>query len=174
MRQALIIALVLLFATNAHAHKVSIYGYVEAGQVRTESYFVDGTKCKACAVSALVNGKPLASGITDQEGMYSFALPKGALDIELKLDAGQGHGASYTVELDETAPARSMAQLELATLSDNEALRAIVREELTPLQREVQQLRIASERPGMTQIMGGIGYIIGLAGLAMWLKSRKG
>ena len=44
---------------------------------------------------------------------------------------------------------------------------------LASLRAEISRLRQESERPGLTEIFGGLGYIAGLAGIWLYAKSRK-
>jgi nickel transport protein len=54
-------------------------------------------------------------------------------------------------------------------------IRSIVSEELdtrlAPLQRELASLR--QDRPSVTEILGGIGYVMGIMGLIMYFKARS-
>ena len=52
-----------------------------------------------------------------------------------------------------------------------EAIEQIVRQELYSLKQDVAALK--NRRPGATEIVGGIGYIIGLAGLVAYFSARK-
>jgi nickel transport protein len=57
-----------------------------------------------------------------------------------------------------------------------EDIRQVVREEISreidSIQRSIARLEKQKEGPSVTEIIGGIGYIVGLAGLAMFFKSR--
>jgi len=67
-------------------------------------------------------------------------------------DAGRSDGAS--------APAVDTSEVE-----------AIVHRELEPVKRMLAEL--SQSGPGVTEIVGGIGYIIGLFGIVAYMKSRK-
>jgi hypothetical protein len=45
--------------------------------------------------------------------------------------------------------------------------------ELGRIKREITVLRQQLDKPGITEIMGGIGYILGLFGVAAYTASRK-
>ncbi|HHK60902.1 MAG TPA: carboxypeptidase regulatory-like domain-containing protein, partial [Desulfobacterales bacterium] len=67
MRRLAILLLAVLYpllaATNALAHKVNIFAYVEDGTVYTESYFPDGRKVQGGTVEVYdAAGKKLVSG----------------------------------------------------------------------------------------------------------------
>ncbi len=52
--------------------------------------------------------------------------------------------------------------------SDEEARRKI-----ESLSKEIERLREEAERPGLTEIIGGIGWIMGILGIAAYIKSRR-
>jgi len=49
----------------------------------------------------------------------------------------------------------------------------IMDRKLQPVITILLKLKENSEKPGLTEILGGIGYIIGLMGIAMYFKSRR-
>ena len=57
-----------------------------------------------------------------------------------------------------------------AVVSTSE-VEAIVRRELEPVKRMLASL--SQKGPGVTEIIGGIGYILGLFGIMAYMKSRK-
>lgn len=186
---ALIIIAVLqiLLPGYARAHKVSIYAYAENGMIHSESYFVDGTGCRGCTVEVFDReGARLLEGRTDREGRFSFKIPKAA-PLKLLLQAGTGHRNEYLLRVDEIKQAldNSFSETENTSLKDKKetcvsaseveaAVERAVDRKLQPVMTELMKLRQAMERPGFTGILGGIGYIIGLLGLAMYLKYRRG
>jgi nickel transport protein len=177
------LALVLAAAPPAHAHKVSVYAYAEAGRIHAEAYFADGGRCAGCALSvySTAGGSALASAMTDAEGRASVPIPEGTGALRVALNAGPGHGAEFSLSADEVgqalgrAPAPEAglhAQVPAQAPTQSEAERLNAR--MDALRREVQALREEAERPGMTEIIGGIGYIAGLFGLWALMKPRKG
>ncbi len=44
---------------------------------------------------------------------------------------------------------------------------------LRPIKNILLQLQESSSKPGISEILGGIGYILGLMGIAMYFKSRR-
>jgi nickel transport protein len=193
----------LLTVSPVYAHKVSIYAYTENGMVHSESYFVDGSKCKNSVVEVFdgKDGTKLLEGKTDENGKFSFKIPK-TTSLKLVLHASMGHQADYTLSEDEVreaidkqhpvqppankVPTRSKdistAKKEttetrvLKTISESE-IEAIVEravdKKTEPLLRMLVKLQERSEKPGITEIIGGIGYIIGLMGIAMFFKNRR-
>lgn len=124
-------------------------------------------------------------------------------DLEVEVNAGQGHRSSWIVRTQDYAgsgvdPAeRSAAQPASETLEsiaandrsmqtaalDAEAVEALqlriehvveqkLDEKLTPLVRAVNRIQ-EDAGPSVSDIFGGIGYLIGLAGLVAYFKSRR-
>jgi nickel transport protein len=195
------------FIDNSYAHKVNIYAYAEDGVVYSESYFVDGTKCKNSVLEVFneKDGTKLLEGKTDEEGKFSFKIPK-VTSLKLVLHASMGHQAEFTLGEDEIREAMGMKQLsessnvkvtsktvggtvsvktqkketeevpELKGISESE-IEAIVEnavdKKLQPVMRMLVKLQEVSGKPGVTEIIGGIGYIIGILGIIAYFKARK-
>ena len=68
------------------------------------------------------------------------------------------------------APAQQAANISAAELQNivNTALDA----KLGPIRKELAEMRVA--RPGFSEIFGGIGWLVGLAGIALYFKGRRG
>lgn len=186
----------LLVPLAAQAHKVGIYAYLEDGQVRGEAYFAGGGKAINSPVEVNdASGQSLGTFTTDNEGKFSFPLPAGVTPpLKLVLKASQGHQTSYEMSAEElgvgsagggqqssddnanATPANSAPQpTGGANLSPAE-LRQVVdqalKAQLAPLTAQVAKL--AGEREvSVHDIAAGIGYIIGLMGLAAWFMSRR-
>ncbi len=176
----------LFFAPEARAHRVYLFAWEEGAQVCSESYFSKNAKIQDAPVEVLdAEGKILASGRTDAKGLFCFPRP-GDAALSIVVDAGQGHRGEYSL------PAKSSASLPVAPSSPphvaapvvempaNDALRAIVREELErslpplighSLNKYAVQQR--EREPGPREIVGGLGWLAGLAGLALWWRSRR-
>jgi len=197
----------LLFVSLANAHKVNIYAYAEDSMVHSESYFVDGTKCKNSVLEVFDgrNGTKLLEGKTDEEGKFSFKIPK-VTSLKLVLHASMGHQANFTIGEDEVREAMGMKQppksssvkvpsksesstsmntqkketaeiSELKGVSESEIeaiVESVIDRKLKPMERMLVKLQESSGKPGITEIIGGIGYIIGILGIVAYFKARKG
>ncbi|MDB4444452.1 hypothetical protein N9174_03850 [bacterium] len=177
---------------RAHAHRVYIFAWVEENTVFTESYF--GGKKKAIGgvirVFNVVSGVQLLEGKTNEKGEFSFKMPK-KTDLRIVLEATMGHRAEYILKLDEmneenVAP-EAIQPGELKALQhegkepagnreDLERIRAVVEKaldaRLQPLTRALAKIQ-EEKGPGLTEIIGGIGYIFGLMGVILYFKSKK-
>ena len=167
--------------TNAYAHRVNIYAYAEDGMVHSESYFADGKKCKNSVLEVFdeKDGTKLLEGKTDEKGRFSFKIPK-ATPLKLILHAGMGHRAEFTLSEDEVRGAMGVKQppslpLE-STISISEieaAIESALDTKLQPIARTLTKLEKDARKPGITEIIGGIGYIIGALGIIAYFKAKK-
>ena len=68
------------------------------------------------------------------------------------------------------SPAPQTANISAAEMQNivNTALDA----KLGPIRKELAEMRVA--RPGFSEIFGGIGWLVGLAGIALYFKGRRG
>jgi nickel transport protein len=175
----------------AYAHRVNLFAWVEGGKVHTESRFPGGRPVKGGRVLVYnAAGVKLLEGKTDEEGRFSFPAPP-PTDLKIVLEAGMGHRTVWTLkaqELGEAAPHGPSSQQttpsEPPAASHREAggapalgpefrglLEEVLDRKLEPLQRELAALR--QQGPTFREIFGGIGYILGLLGVAAWAASRK-
>ena len=190
-------AIFLLMSPTAFAHKLNMFAYVEGNEIFAEGYFTDGKKAKNSTITVFdAADKQLLQGISDADGQFTFAIPQQS-DLRITVNAGMGHQAEFVLLKDELseedntsatnnepastlsgnndAPAASTAQApRTATSLDNDAIRAEVEravgKAIKPLMRELSSMRAEKS---LADIIGGIGFIFGLFGVAMYFKSRK-
>lgn len=184
----------LLFTSFAYAHKVNIYAYAEDGMVYSESYFVDGSKCKNSILEVFdeKKGTKLLEGKTDEEGRFSFKIPS-VTSLKLVLHASMGHQAEYIIDESELREAmgiksqksevrgqksekevKKFRSLEEEKASDLEAIvESAVEKKLQPVMRTLVKIQENSGKPSFTEIIGGIGYIIGILGIIAYFKAKN-
>jgi len=192
-RHFLAVALLLFFAiSTAEAHKLNMFSYVEGEEIYIEAYFADGKRAKNSAVKVYDPQEQLVyDGMTDDEGGHQFPTPK-KTDLKIVVDAGMGHQTSYTLLASELAgePSNTTAvtpshpaadaPTEVITTAATpptmniEQIKPIITQAVSqavkPLQREISEMK---SKTSMSDIIGGIGYIIGLLGLFAYLEARK-
>jgi len=198
MKNKLYLILIFIFLTiiminiSAFAHKVNIFAYVEGDKVYTESYFNDGKKCIDSKIEVFDNqGNKLLEGLTDKEGMFSFKIPpedgiKG--DLKLVLTASMGHRAEYIIRADELGDIKGLIEKKIeepvsavsteVSSFDLKEIQSIIEdtldEKLKPIMRDMREIKKSQEdRISPTEIIGGIGYIIGIFGIVAYFLSRK-
>ena len=192
-----------LCAVPVSAHKVSIFAWVEGDTVHTQSKFSGGKRPKNSTVVVYdKEGNLLLEGKTDDNGEFSFKIPK-KTDLKVALKASMGHLAEWTISADEITQVSDIAETkapsvgieastqEAAALVEDKAssvlpLHARVglsREEVQTLIDESLDRKLApvvnmladamDSSPKMSEVIGGIGYIFGLVGVALYVAARK-
>lgn len=191
MRTSLSFALSLLLLCAfgvAHAHKVNMFANIEGDRIVVEGYFADGKKAKDATIQVFApDGAKLLQGTADENGIFSFDIPQ-LTDLKISMYAGMGHRTEYTVpaeDLQRTSAGGTVSDNSLSASSasapdavsssvDPAELRAIVQqavgESLTPVMRSISELK---EQKTFSDIVGGIGFIVGLLGIFFYLKARK-
>lgn len=194
--------LTTLIATSSFAHRVNVFAWIEGNTVHTESTFSSGKKAQQSKLTASdkKTGKEIASGTTNKLGEWSFSLPSDIAarktPIVITLDAGQGHASSWTLEAEDYSSASSVAEESVITPHQpaqqtaathspetftvtkeelSQIVRTAVTQELAPLKGQIAKLNAELRQPKTTfkDIFGGIGYILGLLGLAAYMRYRK-
>jgi nickel transport protein len=180
----------------ALAHKVLLTAYVEGDTVFVESGFSDGTPCRNGRIEVFdPSGNKLLEGKTNENGDFSFKPPQ-KTDLKVVLNAGMGHRGEYMVTADElqdvvvgdqatraepmpapTAETRKSGEAsETVARIDPKEIESIVDRVIQKRLRPLIQLVAKSQRKtgfSPTEIFGGIGYIFGLMGVAMYFRYRK-
>jgi nickel transport protein len=184
----------LLLAVPAEAHRVNVFAWVEGDTVHTESRFSGGREVKEGQVAVYdeQTGEKLLEGRTDEAGKFSFKVPrKSALRIEMI--AGMGHRNEWIVPVEEIAAAAGNAPppaQEAAEKADRvpeaspeapatpvsaaqieKTLEKVLDRKLSPVVKMIAESR--RDRTTVQEVVGGIGYIVGLAGLGVYIHYRR-
>jgi len=198
----LLIFLITFSATPAFAHKVTIFAWVEGNTIYTQSKFSKGRKAKGALVTVFdMEGNKLLEGATDEKGEYSFKIPK-KTDLKIVLKASMGHMAEWKIPVEEIAAAQASQNKtpEASVISDitspsnrmdskagpeqpiprstcfqREEIKRLIDESLDQkLSPIINMLANCQDQdPGISEVMGGIGYIFGLVGVALYFANRR-
>jgi len=188
---AIVLAVAAALApTPAYAHKLKVWAAVESGaRVEGYVYFPGGGRAPGAKVEVFgPDGKRLAECPTGEEGEFAFDAPY-RCDLEFRADSGDGHAASMTVsasELPETLPPYPSAgapETPPAPVPPPSAAPGAATGEVAPggtsdsaLARQIAQLReqlnAYEDKVRLHDVLGGIGYIAGLAGVVFYFKAR--
>ena len=190
-------ALTLLFYGRALAHNVTVFAWVEGDMVHVESKFSGGRRPMDAPVEVYDNdGKLLLKGVTDENGEFSFKVPqKTALKVVVL--AGMGHRGEWSIPVSDlgsvdggkesqaaqtgSPPATGISQPaamggsgSTGNLTATEIKKA-VEEALAAQLKPVMNLLVETRPSGptVTDVLGGIGYIFGLIGVAAYFTSRR-
>ena len=190
------LTLLSVASSIAYAHKVNVFAYVEGDQVYIQGYFSDGTKAKNSDVTVYTkDGREFVKGQTNENGEFAFPTDGKSQALRIVLNAGMGHQASYDIPMDEMADVSTAIDVDPSNTADTQAMgvndsvigvspgaapaptqlteamvRKAVAEGVLPLAREISQLK---ERRGFSDIVGGIGMILGILGVFAYIKSRR-
>jgi nickel transport protein len=180
---------------------VNVFAWVDGDTIHVESKFSGGKKVKTGKVVVMdPRSVELLSGFTNDQGEFSFKVP-GQSDLRIIIMAGQGHQGEWTVRkaelqgaLPETMEKRDVVkELNSEPQSDTENISADVTSAMTAndirpedleamiesiLDRKLQPIThmladIRQEGPDVGDIFAGIGYILGLVGIAVYVQNRK-
>jgi len=186
---ALLLALLLLPASSAFAHKLKVFASAEGRTISGYVYFPGGGRGKGLQVNFLsMDGAPLGKSTSDENGQFTYTATA-AVDHRIVVDSNDGHVGEFVVraaELDTALPAEAppapAATPPTPTAAEPPAAAALPAANLEALvdaavARHVRPLREQlegyEEKVRMHDILGGIGYILGLLGLAVWFMNRR-
>ncbi len=147
----------LVPASDALAHRVVLFAYVEGDMIFTESYFSDGKRCQNSRIEVFdASGNKLLEGKTDKSGEFSFKRPN-PTDLRIVLTASMGH------KDEDLIPARESPEG-----VEGKAWQSDV--------REAGKKVFQGKKRGISfiRVMGGIGFIFGIMGIILYFRSRRG
>ncbi len=192
-----LIVVCLFTAQFCFAHRVNVFAYVEGGQVMVEGNFAGGGAAMNSTVTASYpDGTEVFKGETNKEGKVSFPIPADPKSdhLQIVLNAGEGHRAEWTLNLNDNASEASLVELPISAPEENilnkedpalakkyteadmhSALLAnqfkLEQEVVGPLRR---QLAMSQEKTiSFGDVVGGVGWLVGIAGILAWYQSRR-
>lgn len=195
-----IVLIISALSSPCFAHKVRIFAWQDGDNIITESKFSRGNPARNAEITVFETetGKNLLSGKTDTDGIFSFPLPKStSKELKIIVDAGDGHKNNWIFHFENsvsddgnatvTEPEiRTSPQLPTSspmsdppegihqTITASELTRIIeesLDKKLAPINRTLAEN--SEKGPSLQDILGGIGYIIGLAGIMAYMQSLK-
>lgn len=187
LRLCLIIPVLLLFNGVAEAHLLKLFAYVEGNRIHGSAYFAGGAGVADAAITISdADNQPLARLKTDPQGAFSYTVAT-AGEYRLRVSTGEGHQAEWRIHPEEFSPSPTGSYNPPATSASNVAtgpdpaaptnpqlatlVEQAVARQIGPLREELQR---SQDRARLSDILGGIGFIFGLAGVALWWRSRQG
>ena len=181
MIRRLATALVALacLALPAEAHRLKLFAQVTGETIAGYGFYIGGGRPEgADLVVATQDGKEVSRLKTRTDGGFSFTPPTPGL-YRLTLSGGDGHLATVDVSTDGmpiAGQAVKMPTSPTATLPDDldariaQAVDAAVARQIRPL---LEAYDAADGRVRFNDLIGGLGWIAGLAGLWAWFRSRR-
>jgi len=198
VRQAVsgLLALTLfqLCPTSAFAHKLYVFAQVEGAAIHGRAYFPGDVPAQESEVIARdKSGRELGRTKADNEGKFTFPVGE-HVDYYIIAQTPDGHGGQYIVHASEmpdklpmkvpTTGQGSQVESQATDQADVKAGSAATGNEPDPvgtqlveLRKQIQELRRqvfeSDERLRFRDILGGIGFILGLTGVAFYMKARQ-
>ncbi len=190
--------LALSVSTPAMGHKLRVFASAEGNQITGSAYFAGGAGASGAQIRVLdEQGQTLAELNQDGNGRFSYKA-QAAETLVVVAETGDGHRAEWRIpaaelagafpdqvsERTETAaPLRAGAaaqpspQVAAPALTQGPgeialeaAIERAVARQVRPLREE---LMAAQDQARLRDMLGGIGYILGITGLALWWRSRR-
>lgn len=178
-------------APRARAHGINLFATVQGTTIEGTLVYADGTPAPGATITAFApDGSSIGEATTDQTGRFTFQA-RYRCRHRLVGDVGQGHRGLFTIPEDElpdslpapgSAPSSEVKSVgdtrthtssaeELPVAEDFDArVEAAVARQLRPLREQLNRYETSIR---IRDVMGGIGYLFGLAGMLALLKTRK-
>jgi nickel transport protein len=182
-----VVALFLVLAVPpALAHKVIAGAYPAGDVIEGEVGFSNGQMAADVPVRVFdETGALMGETRTGADGFFVYT-PTRKVTHVFKADLGAGHEVTFRLDVAEvpgvsadaaaavppmSAQSAQPAAQPAALPADLQAMIAeAVRDEVRPLRREITAYK---EKNDLQTVLGGIGYIVGLFGLAFFLMARR-
>jgi nickel transport protein len=150
-----------------------LFAYVEGSTVFTQSSFSNGKRCQNSKIEVFdMFGNKLLEGKTDGNGAFSFTPPE-RTDLRIVLTASMGHRDEYVIRAGELPDGRErkISQHETHAAEKRAFPAEKGEEQKKPLMRLLENRR--TEGISFVRLMGGIGFIFGLMGIAVYVRKRR-
>ncbi len=142
----------------AFAHGIHVSAHVHDGAIHGKAQYSDDTPVRGATVTAFDGaGEKIGETTTNEKGEFSLEA-KFRCDHRLLIETGDGHGQQYIVratQLPRDLPPRGDAPVSAA--SGEDPLEGI-RHDLVRLRKQLW----------LRDVLGGLGYILGIAGIAFY------
>jgi nickel transport protein len=181
----------LLWLEKAQAHRLKLFANSQGFEIKGSVYFSGGISVKDISVAIYLKEKKIAVVTTDTQGQFSYLASESG-EYELVASDGSGHRARFRITVtDATASAPAFPSVSPPTQLENtddffgntkrdhctddinlthwEAALQPLHSQLFELQK---QLTDYEAKIRWHDIIGGLGYIFGLAGLWLWWRTR--
>lgn len=158
----LILALMLAGAPPALAHRLKVFAAQDGTEITGFAYFVGGDRATGIAIRIVAaDGAEHATLTTDALGQFAFT-PETTEKIRVIAESGDGHQAEIVL-------GGASAPVEQAEGNQTHIEQAVARQ-IRPLR---EQLDALEAKLRFQDIIGGLGYILGAAGLWALIASRR-
>jgi nickel transport protein len=187
-----VLLLICCLSSPALAHRVRVFAFAHGDNITAEVSLGSNQPVvdSKVTVTSRISGTILLQGQTDEQGQFSFTKPQHSPgdSLVITINAGQGHQGSWTlspVDMGEQALPESFTtvdtkvdkkqpvQLSLSAGEQQQLAKLIsdaVAHEVEPLKQMLA--RQMNNGPSLEEIIGGIGWLVGIGGLLFALKKK--
>ncbi|MCW5700433.1 MAG: carboxypeptidase regulatory-like domain-containing protein, partial [Rhodospirillales bacterium] len=168
------------------AHNVVAAAYVDGSTIEGEVGFSNGDVVAGAKVEVFGSGHiKLLETVTDEDGQFRFEATR-RIDHVIRINLGAGHIAELKVSADElpqslpageggatpeTADERAQPNESVPDDKELEAMiQTAVANQVRPLQKQLLEYE---NKVRWHDILGGLGYILGLAGLGSYFLAKR-
>ncbi len=189
MRNISILTLILslLIIPQAFAHKVVASGWTDGQDIEGEVGFSNGDMAKNGTKVDVFdeNDQKIGETTVTDDGLFRFT-PTQAISHRFVANLGAGHVAQFTMTVDELPENLQTASTNQTAMTAEQATPSVpqaalpndiakivakaVRKEVQPLRKEIATYK---EKNDLQSILGGIGYIFGVTGVAFYIMARR-
>jgi len=184
------LACLLMRVGCAYGHKLKLFAMTEGKTISGYTYFSGGARPRNLTVSILASsGQKLGEIKTNDKGEFTFAA-KYRCDHFLTVESGDGHCARFLIKADELpgdlpslgnvtpkaaegpaeSPTEETACEDAWPVEMEKVIARALSKQLRPLREQLGRLE---EGIRFRDVLGGIGYILGIAGLACYFLARR-
>ncbi len=188
-----LLILFFLFPSHAFAHKIHVFAWVANSIVTVEAEFSSNRPLieGKVVVKDKVTNTILLQGKSNSKGIFTFQIPekakKESLDLLITVSGGEGHQSDWLITAADYLSQKEQSQAQPVTASASQKitpllpgkidqtefttiLAELLEKELAPIKRSLAKAE--NRKPDLRDILGGLGYLLGLAGLVAWLRNR--
>jgi nickel transport protein len=185
----LVLCLLSGAAGRALAHNIKVFATAEGSRISGEVYVDASTPIEQATVRVYAAGRLVHQTTSGEDGRFAFQAPCHA-DMRIVAGTTDGHRAEWTVRSSELpaslrpcsaqtapaepAPAEPPSDSPVQATGDAPRIRRLVEDsvarQVAPLRR---QLRSYEQKVRVRDVLGGIGYILGVFGTVALLAARR-
>lgn len=178
-------------STPLQAHLLKVFAYGTGGEIVGNVYFAGGTTSEGAEIKIYgANEILLSTLLSNPEGGFRYAIIQRE-NHRIVASTGDGHSAEWILQSSEFGPnkaaptpqnpgneqtsasipeAANKPSIQQAPQYSEAQLEQAIARQLGPLRLQLQQQH---DRARLSDILGGIGMIFGIAGIALWWRNRR-
>jgi len=182
MRHFILLITLALTCTSVQAHLLKVFAYaknVEGNSqiISGKVYFSGGEAVSGTPITFTNSaGKSVHNTVTDDLGKFSVSLTRD--NYKIVADTQDGHKAIWHIKAkpSNSAGTTNNSLAPLGTSNDHaivqleQMIAAQISEQIAPLTEQIIKLQ---EKRQLQDIIGAVGYILGVFGLYLWFKQRQ-